>query len=357
MPLLLGHRPDQVIRQHHPGQPERRAEGLGGGADVRDAPGGHALQRAHRLPVVAELPVVVVLDDQAARRPRPLGQRVPAGRVQGRPGRVLVGGSHHDRTRCPPGDPGQGLGAGAAVVDRQRQHGQAGPADDLTVEFQARILHRDRGRPRGAKHPRKQRQGLDIPRGDHDLVGRREHAAGPAEVFGQRGAQLDPATRVAVAVDLRPGAAQRAPGRPQPGRDGEQRHVGPAGAQIVPRDAIRPARPSLAGRRGTLRQVAHDRARSLPHGQEPLGHQLIEGRAHGAAGQAQVGGERPGRGQPGVRSEPAGADRVPQRALEPGPPAGPGVGLQVQVDAESGPIFWHETGSYPRSTCSVGSQP
>ena len=108
MPLLLGHRPDQVIRQHHPAQPERRAEGLGRGADVGDAPRGHALQRAHRLPVVAELPVVVVLDDQAVRRPRPFGERVPAGRMQGRPGRVLVGGSHHDRARAPPGDPGQG---------------------------------------------------------------------------------------------------------------------------------------------------------------------------------------------------------------------------------------------------------
>jgi hypothetical protein len=267
-----------------------------------------------------------------------------------------VGGSHHDRARRPPGDPGQGLRAGAALVDRQRQHAQAGPADDLTVEGQAGILHRDRGRPRGAEHPGQQRQRLDVPRGDHDLAGIREHSAGPAEVLGQRGAQLDPAARVAVAEGLGPGVAQRAPGRPQPGRDREHRHVGPARPQIVSRGAIGSGRLLLAGRSGALRQLAHGRARSPPHGQESLGHQLIEGGAHRAAGQAQVSGERPGGGQPGVRSEPAGADRVPQRALETGPPAGPGVGLQVQVDAESGPIFWHETGSYLRSTWPVGSR-
>src|ERR1035437_8284915 len=55
------------------------------------------MQGAYRLPVVAELGVIVVFDDCRVMLGRPSGQRHATSRCQHDAGRPLVGGGGHDR--------------------------------------------------------------------------------------------------------------------------------------------------------------------------------------------------------------------------------------------------------------------
>jgi ABC-2 type transport system ATP-binding protein len=73
-----------------PRQPDGGRERLAGGAEVGHDVGGDALQRADRAAVVAELTVVVVLDDQAAGGARPPRHGQAAFRGQGHAERELV---------------------------------------------------------------------------------------------------------------------------------------------------------------------------------------------------------------------------------------------------------------------------
>jgi hypothetical protein len=62
------------------------------------------------------------------------------------------------------------------------------------MEREAGILHRDGATAeRGGQQPER----LHVAAADHDPLGVGEHAAGAAEVRGERGAQLDPPARVA----------------------------------------------------------------------------------------------------------------------------------------------------------------
>ena len=88
---------------------------------------GEALERADRLPVVAELGVVVVLDDQPVRAVGPGHERGPTLRRQHAAGRVLVGGGHEHRVdvrarRAGRPDP--------RLVDRDPDDLEAAPLDD-----------------------------------------------------------------------------------------------------------------------------------------------------------------------------------------------------------------------------------
>jgi hypothetical protein len=64
-------------RAEHPAEAQRGREGLADGPHGDHAVGGEPLQGAHRLPVVAEFGVVVVLDDHGVPMPGPLDQREP----------------------------------------------------------------------------------------------------------------------------------------------------------------------------------------------------------------------------------------------------------------------------------------
>ena len=64
----------QVFGDDEPSEPHARGERLGDAAPVEDDVGSEAW-RADRRAVVAELRVVVVLEDEPAARPRPLEQR------------------------------------------------------------------------------------------------------------------------------------------------------------------------------------------------------------------------------------------------------------------------------------------
>src|ERR1700744_421264 len=65
-------------RPAQPAEPQSRPQALAGRARVDHPAGGQWLQRADRLPVIAELPVVVVLDHQAT----PVGHLATAARMQ-----------------------------------------------------------------------------------------------------------------------------------------------------------------------------------------------------------------------------------------------------------------------------------
>ena len=100
-------RPREPRRRQHPAQPHPRCQPLARRADVEDAVGREALQRADAL--VAELGVVVVLDDQPVAALGPLDQRRAATRAQRDAGRELVRRGHDD-----------GVGAACARARRRR---------------------------------------------------------------------------------------------------------------------------------------------------------------------------------------------------------------------------------------------
>jgi hypothetical protein len=81
------HRVEQARRDHQPAEPQARGQALAGRAGVDDTIGRERLQGAHRLPVVAELPVVVVLDHH----PAPPGYVPATARMKRHTQRELVG--------------------------------------------------------------------------------------------------------------------------------------------------------------------------------------------------------------------------------------------------------------------------
>ncbi len=66
------HRVDQVVGHHHPAQPQRLGQALAGRSQVDDPVRAQRLQRADGLAVVAELAVVVVVEDVTAGALRPV---------------------------------------------------------------------------------------------------------------------------------------------------------------------------------------------------------------------------------------------------------------------------------------------
>ena len=107
-------------------------ERLADRAERDDAVGGQALQRADRVAVVAELGVIVVLDDDPAASAGPRDQLLAAVSGEHDAGGPLVGRGHQD---------GPGAGAlergdvDAVVVDRDRHGGEAGAAACPVVEL------------------------------------------------------------------------------------------------------------------------------------------------------------------------------------------------------------------------------
>lgn len=170
---------DEVVGQHRVGQPQRRKEGLGERADVED-PGIFVdpLDGGERAASVAELAVVVVLNDPRAVPASPVEQRQASLEAQRGAERILVrrrdvgqarlGGAAHafadveaviaDRHGDDTGAVGEQRGTGARIAGlleprrvpgvEQKRRGQvhrllgAGEDDDLT----GRATHPSRGR-------------------------------------------------------------------------------------------------------------------------------------------------------------------------------------------------------------------
>jgi hypothetical protein len=135
-------RVQQPRRDDQPAEPQAGGQALAGRAGVDDAIGGERLQRAHRLPVVPELPVVVVLDHHAA----PVGRLPAASRVQRHAQRELVRRSQQHGVRLR----GRRADDGTHAVDRQRPQPQALRRGDAPVGAVAVGLHREGPRARRA---------------------------------------------------------------------------------------------------------------------------------------------------------------------------------------------------------------
>src|SRR5690606_15218164 len=69
-----------------------RCQGLRNSADLDNVLRRQPLERPYRLPVIPELTVVVVFDDQAAGQSRPTQQFTASTGTQDTPGRELVSG-------------------------------------------------------------------------------------------------------------------------------------------------------------------------------------------------------------------------------------------------------------------------
>ena len=139
--LLVRQRAGQPRRREHPPEPQRRREPLRDRADLHDPLGRDALERADRVAVVAELGVVVVLDDQRVLVLGPLEQRrAPLGATARR--RSGTGGPGSRRR---PRSPSR---AARRRPDRARRRGSGtgsspGGLGDQTVLCPARLLDRD----------------------------------------------------------------------------------------------------------------------------------------------------------------------------------------------------------------------
>lgn len=342
----------QAPGQHQPADPQPGGDGFAGGAEVDDPFGIESLERTDRLPVVAELPVVVVLQDQPARGPRPVdGGRPPVG-VERHPQRELVRRRQQHRTFAP-----QRTGLRAECVQRESGGAQPRVGEQVPVQVQPVRLDRHLPHPSPPQHLPHQHQTVCEPRADDDPVRVGVHPAGPCQIVGQHGPQLGPPTRVPVSERFVGSGGQRLPCGPEPLGAREGREVGRAGQQAV-RGAPRLRRPygDGRGRRTRYGPGCHPGPRALPRGQPAFRHQFGVGVGHRVPGDSQVGGEGARGRQPGPRRQPPRAHGLAQRVREPHPQPGTGQ-LQVQVHTESGPGIRHGNGPYPCATHHVASSP
>ena len=193
--LLVRDRVDQRGRADEPAEPQAGRERLADRADHHHAIGREPLQRADRLAVVAELGVVVVLDEDAVALARPGDRVAAAGRGEDDAGRGLVRRGEDGRAH---------VGAGVAQPRAVRVHGhgdgaQPGPLGDRRPVLVARVLEPELRVPGPRERLEDEVQALREAAADDHLRRLDGRAAHAAQVGGDDGAQLRPAGRVAVA--------------------------------------------------------------------------------------------------------------------------------------------------------------
>ena len=140
---------DQIGGEDEPAQPDTGRERLARGPGIHHPLRGERLQRAQRVAVVAELAVVVVLDDQPTGRLRPLDRDPSTPGDQRRADRELVGRrEQRDVGRC------ELLDGGAVVVDVDRRKPETARARRAGGGRLDVALDRERPRAAGAGAPR-----------------------------------------------------------------------------------------------------------------------------------------------------------------------------------------------------------
>ena len=127
---------DELRRRDQPTRAEGGGEDLRRRAEVDDDVGVHAVQGRQRADVVAELAVVVVLDDDRSGGPGPRDQCLPAADRKPPAERVLMGGRGVEQLEIA----GEFLGDDAVRVDPARHDPRPGPAQHLPARGIARFL-------------------------------------------------------------------------------------------------------------------------------------------------------------------------------------------------------------------------
>ena len=171
-----------------------------------------------------------------------------------------------------------------------------------------------RRRPRAGQGAPAQRDPLGHTRRDHHAGRVARDAAHAPEVGGQRPPQLRCAARVAVVEAGGGRVAQRPAERGEPARAGEERDVGRARAEVEARGALRGWDRGGVERR--QRRVGDPRRRALARRQVALGHELLVGLDHHAAGDAEIARQGPRGRELVARREPAAAHGRAQLVLE-----------------------------------------
>ncbi len=316
----LRHRLDERGRQHEPCDVQTRRERLARSASVDDATRVETLHRTHRLAVVAELTVVVVLDDPTIAPPRPLDERdspSPApsplrGGIGARASRA-----QHALECC----------RGCRLAGRRHRPEPASTAEpgtcaELGMEGERGVFDRDRVEPGRAQRLREHAQCLGEATEDDDVLGIGANGAGTAEIRGKSDAELAEATRVAVAEEVVGRGAEHAADRCRPLASRERPAVGLARPEVgvvapslgrraprcgfAERDQVQP-RPRACRPRGRRRAALPRRAarRRRPRS---LGHNpaRMRARASTAAGHLAAAARTPRRGEGRLRARPGG---------------------------------------------------
>ena len=286
-------------RWHQPAQAQAGGDRLARGAQVGDALAVEAGQRGDRRHVVAELRVVVVLDEHRLGLAGRGQQRQPLGSRHRAPERVLVGRGDVRRRETTQVGPGR---AGRQVDDPA-----PGGLDGGDGRAVAGVLHPHRPRCQRAQQVAQPVGGADR---DPHVVGVDDEPPGAGQACRDLGAQLGQAPRVVVpgwrggGRDVAPGAApQRPVARVDPRRAGVEAHGLPA----CRRGGARSAR-GWGARTAATR--GHEGAGAVPTLEPPLGHQLRPGLLDDAAGHAELGGQRAAARQPLAGAQPAIGDAV-----------------------------------------------
>ena len=208
-----------------------------------------------------------------------------------------------------------GRGADAAAFE-----GAAGRRVAGVLDRDHRVSAVDERRERGGH----ERQGLARAGGDHDVVGRARHAARLAQVVGDLVAQRRHAERRRrLRRDLerrrvppcRPPRAAVDPRRRRPPRQQVDARSGlrlrHRAARGIRRGHRHRSRPPTAVGVGS-HELGHAGRRALAHLEVALAGELLVRRDHRAAGDAELGRERPRRGHRVVRPQVSGEDAAPQ---------------------------------------------
>ncbi|CAM5317195.1 hypothetical protein SCYAM73S_04536 [Streptomyces cyaneofuscatus] len=311
------------------------------------------LNGAHGLPVVAELPVVVVLHDEPARGPRPVDHRRAPRRVQGPAGRELMGGRQQDG----PVAAGQFTDPGPVPVDAHGPGADAVRGEQPAVEGQPVRLRR----PRPAHHLRQEPQPVRGARAEDDAFRGGPHPAYPGQICGQCPPQLGPPVRIAGPERVVGGGGERPPRGGQPGGTREGGGVRLPLDQVVDGagGAFRGA--GAVGRGDGRGPLGDPGARALAGGEPALRDELRVGVGDGVTGEPQVGGEGTVRRQPRTRSEPPAADGLAECAHQDGPAIARTGELQRQITAQDlrriDPRFSHRNAPHNQSPAPLDSYP
>jgi hypothetical protein len=117
----------------------------------------------------------------------------------------------------------QFVDARAVLVDVERRDAQAGAGQHVAKDVEPVRLDGHRSHPPRPERLRHQRQTVAEAGADDDALRLSVHTAGPGQIAGERGAQLDPAEGAAKAEGLVRRRGQSAAGRGEPLRPGKRR--------------------------------------------------------------------------------------------------------------------------------------
>ena len=344
-PFASGDPVDHRRRRDQPAEPEPGREGLARRADVHDAVRRQPLDRADRLPVVAVLRVVVVLDHETTGPGRPRDERrSPGGREHGAR-RVLVRRRHEDGVGPCALEP---VDLQPFVIDLERLDVEAGRGDHQPGLRLPRVLGRHGARAAVGEDLDHEAERLREP-GGHDDVGRvGARAAHAIEVGGQGRPELRDAAALEVAQPVVRRLRERVADGAKPDRAGELADVGTARAEVEG-ERSRGDRGHVRGREATAGGDSGGTSRAAR--EIPLGDELLVGLDDDAARRAELFGEGSRRRQRRPGAEAAAPDGVAEAVLELAMErlGRRAVERQEELERRTGPRSWHRTGPYQRT--------